>query len=195
MKNLLNIKISAIAFTKNNFKKHINLWKRFEVDEFQMIYATLKILLKHRNHFLLDIIRSHCSFIKNLIAIAIDECHLVWDWEDFRREYDDIEKLRSLLNRVSFIYLSATLTSNIIVYVHEICRLSYFIIRFNLLIWWDNINLIVSKIDHLDINQLFNWISKFHLDNNHKIIRKTLIFYDKINLNIDIINEFITQLS
>ena len=194
MLDLLNIEISAVALTKDNFEEHTNLWKRVEAGEFQVVYATPEILLEHRGHFLLDVVRSHCPFIKNLIAVAIDECHLVWDWEDFRREYGDIGKLRSLLSRVPFICLSATLTPNVAVYVHEVCRLSYSTVRFNLPIRWDDINLIVSKIDHPGIDQLLDRIPKLHPDSDHKTIQKTLIFYDKIDLGIDIINELIAQL-
>ena len=61
-------------------------------------------------------------------------------------------------------------------------------------IQWDNINLIVSKIDRPGINHLLNRIPKLHPDNDHKTIQKTLIFYDKIDLGIDIINELIAQL-
>ena len=162
MLDLLNIEISAVALTKDNFHEHTNLWKRVEAGEFQVVYATPEILLEHRGHFFLDIVRSHCTFIKNLVAVAIDECHLVWDWEDFRQEYSYIGKLRSLLSRVPFICLSATLTPNVAVYVHEVCRLSYSTVRFNLPIRRDNINLIVSKIDRPGIDHLLDRIPKLH---------------------------------
>jgi superfamily II DNA/RNA helicase len=192
--DLLNIKISAIALTKDNFEEHINLWKRVEAGEFRMVYATPEILLEHRGHFLLDVVKSDCPFIKNLIAVAIDECHLVWDWEDFRQEYGDIGKLRSLLSRVPFICLSATLTPNVAAYVHQVCRLSYSTVRFNLPIRRDNINLIVSKIDRPGIDHLLDRIPKLHPNSDHKTIRKTLIFYDKIDPGIDIANELIARL-
>src|SRR5436190_2209020 len=191
---MLNIEISAVALTNDNFNEHTNLWKRVEAGEFPVVYATPEILLEHHGHFLLDIVRSHCPFIKNLIAVAIDECHLVWDWEDFRREYGDIGKLWSLLSRVPFICLSATLTPNVAVYVHEVCRLSYSTVRFNLPIRWDNINLIVSKIDRPGIDHLLDRIPKLHPDSDHKTIRKTLIFHDKIDPGIDIANELIARL-
>ena len=71
----------------------------------------------------------------------------------------------------------------------------HFTIQFNLFIQWDNINLIVSKIDHSEINHLLDRISKLHSRSDHTIISKTLIFYDKINLSIDIANKFIARLS
>lgn len=194
MLDLLNIKISAVALTKDNFEDHTNLWNRVAVGEFQVVYATPEILLEHHGHFLLDVVKSDCPFIKNLVAVAVDECHLVWDWEDFRQEYGDIGKLRSLLRRVPFICLSATLTPNVAAYVHEVCRLRYSTVRFNLPIRRDNINLIVSKIDRPGIDHLLDLIPTLHRDSDHTTIRKTLIFHDKIDPGIDIANELIARL-
>ena len=77
MLDLLNIEISAVALTKDNFEEHTNLWKQVEAGEFRVVYVTPEILLEHRGHFFLDVVRSHCTFIKNLVAVAIDECHLI----------------------------------------------------------------------------------------------------------------------
>ena len=150
--------------------------------------------MKPRGHFLLNVVQKQSPFIQNLVAVAVDECHLIWDWERFRKRYGDIGKLRSILSQIPFVCLSATLTPNVAAYVHRVCRLNNPTMRFNISIRRDNINIIVSKVDGCGIDPLFERIPELHGLRSHEKIPKTLIFHDCIDSGIDIVNQLIARM-
>ena len=194
MLKLNELDIPAVSLTEENIAKIPDLWKQVEAGEFRIVYATPEILLKRRGHFLLNVVKSKCLFMENLVAVAVDECHLVWDWERFRERYGDIGKLRSILSRIPFLCLSATLTPNVAAYVHKVCRLKDPTMRFNIGIRRDNINIIVSRVDDPGIEPLFERIPPLHELRSHRQIPKTLIFHDSIDPGIDIVNQLIARM-
>ena len=183
-----------MALTKENRAEHPDLWKRVEAGEFRIVYATPELLLKPRGYFLLNVVQKQSPFTQNLVAVAVDECHLIWDWEGFQKRYGDIGKLRSILSEIPFLCLSATLTPNVAAYVHEVCRLKDPTMRFNISIRRDNINIIVAKVDGRGIDPLFERIPELHGLRSHEKIPKTLIFHDCIDSGIDIVNQLISRM-
>ena len=123
--------------------------------------------------------------MSNLAAVAVDECHLVWSWEDFRLAYQRVGNLRHIFWNVPFICLSATLTPNIAAYVHEVCNLKRPTVLFSLSTRRDNINITVVPINNCnDIQPLCDLIPDSCRD--ILAIPKTLIFVDNIDLAKDI---------
>ena len=178
-----------------NIQRIPELWKRVKDGEFQIVYATPETILKASGYFMKDIFAdSKSPFMQNLVAVAIDECHLVNDWLGFREQYGDIGPLRSQLAHVPFIGLSATLTPNFAAYVHRVCRLNYQAVSIDTSIRRDNINLVVARMEGDSIEPLINSILGKDSVRALTDIRKTLIFHDGVNKGIDIANELIARL-
>ena len=128
--------------------------------QFKVVYATPELLLDKAGHFAKRTIRQKTAFIKNLVAVAVDECHLCWDWQSFRSQYRFIGNLRLTLTNVPFICLSATLTANVAAYVHEACRLRFPTARISISTRRDNVNLVVARIDGSGYEELEDLISE-----------------------------------
>ena len=128
----------------------------------------------------------------NLVAVAVDECHLVWDWVRFRPKYGELGKLKSVLLSTPFILVSATLTPNVAAYVHKVCRLSVPAVLLSISLRRDNINLVVAQIERGSVDPLLNLIPRDLTD--HRKIPKTLIFHDSIDPGIHISNQIRARL-
>ena len=130
--------------------------------------------------------------MKNIIAVAIDECHLIWDWETFRPLYAELGRLKNLMRYIPFVCVSATLTQNVASYVHEVVKLRRPTVRYNLPVRRDNINLVVSTHDNDGIQPLLALIPP----NIKKVseIPKVLVFHDNVDNGIDIAKEMIRHL-
>src|SRR5579859_948280 len=102
----------SIAMTKDNLDADPSLWKRaFEDGEFRIVYATPEILFIESSYFLRKVLPDgNHPFKKNLIAVALDECHCIKNWGQFRPYYRMAGILRELLSDIPFVALSATLT-------------------------------------------------------------------------------------
>ena len=113
--------------------------------------------------------------MQNLILTAVDECHCIYSWEDFRPVFGHIGKLRFLLMNIPFALFSATLMPHVASYVATVCNLSQSTIMFSLSIRRDNIKLAVIPIDDIkDTRQLFKLL------NLSKRIPKSLILMDNV---------------
>lgn len=180
--------ISAIALDADTLDEEPALWRRVEAGEFRIVYATPESLFDARGHFQTNTIRHpRCAFMKNLVALAIDECHLIWDWQDFRVLYRHIGSLRLVLRRMPVICTSATVTPNVGAYVHEAARLEFPTARYNLTTRRNNINIIVAPIDSEGIEPLRKLIPR--RVRTLTDIPKTLIFHDAIDPGIHIADE------
>src|SRR5436305_11830742 len=103
--------IKATALTQDNIDQHPTLWREVENGELKIVYATSAVILRPRGYFLTNIVGRKNRFTSNIVAVAVDECHLklIWDWVRFRTRYGEIGKVRSVLSDMPFICLSATL--------------------------------------------------------------------------------------
>ena len=117
---------------KKSKKDNPRLWENIEQGKYQIIFVSPEILLHKRDHFLTSMAGKSNKFMNNLMTIAVDECHLIWDWEGFRDKYQFLGTLRSILDTVPWACLSATLTPTVMAYVYEISELRSQIVRFQL---------------------------------------------------------------
>lgn len=169
-----------MAITSDSLEKNPNLWNEVDRGDYQIVYACPEQLVKHKGHFSQTTLKSpKCAFMKNLVAVAIDECHLIWEWEGFRVGYRYIGNIRAALVGVPFVCLSATLTPNVAAYIHEVCSLQARTIRFRISIRRNNINVVVAPVDGNDIQPLLDLIPPRIQDLLQ--IPKTLIFHDDID--------------
>ena len=88
-----------------------------------MVYTSLEMLLEATSRFQTEVVRENNKFTRNLTLIAVDECHCVASWEEFRPLFDEIGKLRLLFTNVPFACLSATIMPHVAGWVHEAYKL------------------------------------------------------------------------
>ena len=62
-------------------KHNLELWRRIENGEFEIVYATPETILDPTGYFFKIILQNRKSaFHKKLVAVAIDECHVAESW-------------------------------------------------------------------------------------------------------------------
>ena len=94
-----------MAVTGDNLEKDKSLWNKVDNREFAIVYMTPEVAMEKRGHFSTKSARDKTPFMKRLVAVAVDECHLIWDWESFRVQYRYIGNLRLGLGRIPWICL------------------------------------------------------------------------------------------
>lgn len=112
--------VSAIALTVNNVKDDCIICKNVENRLYSMILASPKMVLELQSWFWSSTIRAISStFCQRLAYIAVDKAHLIWDWREFRKEYNNIGRLRTVLLSMLIMALSVILTNNNVEYVRK----------------------------------------------------------------------------
>lgn len=105
-----------------------------------MILASLEILLSHGSPFWPNI------FCRHLAYIAIDKSHLLWGWQEFRKEYTNIGKLHTFFSDISIMVLSATIIYNVLEYIYESLHLRTPVYVYKQTLDWPNITYMVKQI-------------------------------------------------
>jgi hypothetical protein len=184
-----------MSLTAEAFEKDPKLWERVGNGEFRLVYATPETLLDSRGTFMTSIVPVPCAFVKNLVLVAVDECHLVWDWKGFRKQYSELGPLRSILLNTRFMGLSATLAPNVAAYFHDCCRLRTPAVMVDVGNRRDNINIQITAITAPGITQLLELIPMEALGaRDRTLIPKTIIFHDNIDAGIHIANALIARM-
>lgn len=112
--------ISAIALTAKNVKDDRIVCKNVENGLYSMILASPEMVLEPQSWFWSSTKRARSSaFCQRLACIAVDEAHLIWGWREFRKEYNNIGRIRAIFPSVPIMALSATLTSNNLEYIRK----------------------------------------------------------------------------
>ena len=112
-----------MAVTHDKIDEDSSLWAKVDNGQFRVVYMTPEVAMDKRGHFSTETVKTNTSFMKQLVLVAVDECHLIWDWESFRVQYRYVGNLRQWLGRVPWACLSATMTPNTAAYVHAVCKL------------------------------------------------------------------------
>jgi superfamily II DNA/RNA helicase len=181
------IKMKALGFTavvvcQETLNEDPTLITKVKNGEFQFVFAMPEILLDPAKEFQTCIFKDpKCAFRKNLVAVAIDECHLIWDWGKggFRHQYAKLGLLKSILDNAPWICLSETLTANVASYVHRVLKLRDYTVRFDCPIRQDNINIIRARLEGDGTRQVISMIRRNVTD--VKQMRKMIVFIDKID--------------
>jgi hypothetical protein len=194
---MTSLGFSSVAVTAERIEEDPEVWKKVADGEFQIVYATPEMILDAQSYFQKTILKQSPKsiFIRRLVAVAVDECHLVWDWRSFRKAYADLGPFRDTIMHIPFVGLSATLAPNVAAYFHKTCRLNWPTVEIDVGIRRDNINIIVSPINRLGTTQLLDLIPPEAITTgNSGLIPKTLIFHDNIDAGIDIANALISRM-
>jgi superfamily II DNA helicase RecQ len=172
--------IPAVAVTRTAQKDNTSLWHEIERGEYRMVYASPEVILNKRGPFLGSIARRTNKFMDNLVAVAVDEAHLIWDWIGFRDKFQMLGNLHLVLSRVGWVLLSATLTPMVAAYAHEICNLQRPSMRFIRSMSRDNVNMMVCPVSNMrDLSPLLTLLPVTSA-RDLLAIPKTIIFYDGI---------------
>lgn len=185
MSKLSKSGIKAIVFTGHNEEEE-KLWPRVDEGEFRVVYITPEALMESPGHFC-SVTSRQPEFMERLIAVALDECDLIWDWEGFREKLAFIERLWRRLcrwNRVPFACLSASFTPRIANDTSEIYPHHKPTIDTTVSPRRNNVNIIVSHIEEPGIQPLLRLIPEGISDPLD--IPKTIVFHDRIDPGIHI---------
>jgi len=101
----------------------MRIWDEIERGEYWIIYVSPEVILNKWGQFLGSILGKSNKFMENLVTVAVDEPHLIWDWIGFRDKFQLLGTLHLVLNTIGWVLLSATLTPTVAAYAHEICNL------------------------------------------------------------------------
>ena len=177
--------IKAVALTQENLSAEPRIWEKVRDGHYQLIYASPETLLDARGYFMTEIAGRQTQFEKNLVAIAIDESHLIWDWEHFRVQYKHVGKLRMTFHETPIACLSATLAANVAGYVHSVCGLRpRATLRYSLPLRRDNIDIVVTSVAPNDQGPLFELIPSGAKMQEVLEMPKTVVFIDDIDVGI-----------
>lgn len=123
--------------------------------------------------------------MKNLCLVAIDECHVIHEWQGFRSMYGYLGNLRLTLGRVPWLCVSATLTPTSSAYIAEVVKFRVGTFRISLPLHRDNINIVVAPVDGQSVEPLYHLIPEnvTHIE----AIPKTVIFVDAVDPAIDLV--------
>lgn len=177
--------IPAVALTARAIAEDPTLWDRVANGEYRIVYATEQTILDKSGPFSKQIIKKPgCAFMKNLCLIAVDECHVIHEWQGFRPQYAYLGSLRLTFSRVPWAVMSATLTPNASAYIHEVLCLKRGTFRISLPLHRDNINIEVAATDGKSLQPLYDLIPEQLSDLNE--LQKTIIFTDTVDPSIDI---------
>jgi len=175
------IGISAVALTRHTKEKNKKVWDEVAKGRYQIVYASPEVILNKRGHFLVSLVRNPNKFMQNLVAVAVDEAHLIWDWIGFRDKYQLLGVLRNILSQVPWVLLSATLSPMVAAYAHEVCNLQTPSMRLILSCARDNIDMVVRPINTTrDLSPLLDLID-LRAIKDIKHLPRTIIFYDSID--------------
>jgi superfamily II DNA/RNA helicase len=175
---------SAVALTKETVRNDHTIWNKVDNGEYSIVFASPEILLNPRSHFWTVTVKRNTKFKKQLVTVAVDECHLIWDWKRFRPKYRLIGNLRRILSPVPWVCLSATLTRAGSAYIHRACKLLNGTILFKRTVRRRNINIQISAISSSDYEQLASLINAE--TKRVEDIPKTLIYVDNSYDALDI---------
>jgi len=170
--------IRAMGISGANNKADYRLWKKADKGRWQVVLACPEALLGPRSHFFTKTVRNPNAFMQNLCAIVVDECHLVWNWKEFRVMYASLGRLRQCCKGVPWMCLSATLTPGAEAFVHEVCKLKCETMRISITIRRRNINFMVSTQTLPGYQHLYDLIPSD--TTSPEEIPKTLIFVDSV---------------
>jgi hypothetical protein len=177
--------LSSVAINSDTVIKDPELWNKVQRGDYRLVYATPESILKATSPFWRLLRKSKvCSFLQNLVLVALDECHCINEWHEFRPNYQLIGPMRLLLPTVTFMGLSATLTSSSVGFITKTANLrnpnliQRSIARPNITI---TVHKICSGFDQLD----FMVPKTAFLP--HKI-PLAMVFIDNINDGMEVVN-------
>lgn len=172
--------ITAFALTNDTVLNTPVLWSSVEGGKYSVVVASPEILLRDGSYFWTNILRNkRCIFCRCLGALVIDEYHLLWGWQEFRKEYLAIGTLRANFPRLPFVALTATATPKVFNFVIKTACLRSSLRLYKMSIDRPNITQLVAQIDPRQGYAHFRTLIKTR--GGPWRIPKSMIFVDSID--------------
>jgi len=162
-KKLIQKNISAYCMNSNNQNKNEDKVNILERKKNGIIYMSPEYF-----HLNKDFIKK-LNDNDQLCLIAIDECHCISTWSDFRPEYKELYQIKNWTNNVPILALTATATKTIIENINDTLQLQNVkIVKSSC--YRDNLKINILKKNNIkkDIDKIFQLIDK--IDSKDKII-------------------------
>ena len=97
-----------MALTHDNLKEDQGIWKRLDEGYYQLVFASPEVLFRARSHFIENTMKKPTKFAKNLVLMAVDEAHMIFDCQNFRPHFAHLGRLRVAFPDVPIAAFSAT---------------------------------------------------------------------------------------
>lgn len=179
--------MDAVQITRESVAANPDIYKQIRGGRYKIVYAAPEMIVADEARFTKKVMGvKNCSFVENLVCIAIDEAHVAWSWQSFRGEYCHLAVLRSCCPAVPFLLLSATLALNVLGFLHSLLHLRNKTRIYRILIDRPNITHIVSPIRSPQFTAL-SWLVGAEMAAHE--IPKTMIFADSINKSQDLVDD------
>ena len=188
----MSLGLSSVSINADTLKADPGLWKKIERGDYRLVYGTPESILGNTSVFwkLLRMDRV-CPFLEHLTLVALDECHCINEWHDFRPDYQLIGSLRMILATVPFMALSTTMTSSSVGFIMENAKLRN-LIHIRQSIARSNITITTHEITS-DLDQL-----NFMIPNTAFLphqISFVMVFIDDINEGMKLVIHLQNRLS
>lgn len=171
--------IRAVQITAEVVKENPNVYVEVRNGLYQVVYTSPEIILADGAMFIKTVLRANnTSFSTNLVCIAIDEAHVAWAWQSFRKKYCNFFTLRSYHLSVPFLLLLAILALNVLGFLHSGLHLRPRTLLYRISIDRPNITQIAGSIRTSGFDSL-KWLLQKH--RTVYDIPKTMIFADSIH--------------
>lgn len=181
--------IPAVGIIDDGLDGHIDeVWENIHKGKYRVVCTGPERLLHTGSpfwHYLLSGDVKRHPFLSRLVAIVIDEAHVVHKWgeSNFRIEYRNINALRSHFEGVPFLLLSATMTSSVKNYVHQTVGLAFPTYELKSSMFRSDLRLVACEMQS-SATSLKGWVDLDFLWENIEGSRefeklpKTMVFYD-----------------
>lgn len=170
-----------MALTAEDIAARPQIWQEVCDGRYRLVYAFPEVLLSSGSYFWIHILRRRCRFMDNLLTIAADEVHVVWGYQHFCHEFENLGDLRTHLRSTPVLAHSATLAPNVLGYIHKVLLLSTPTVIYREPIGHANVTLAVVPLQAAPANSLHEL--DFLVDSTVEatfIIQKTFVFVDKV---------------
>lgn len=194
--SLLDLNITAVALTAETTDENPQIWSKINKGFYSVILASPEILLPHGSPFWLQIMNDRLSaFNRRIACFVIDDAHLMWGWRDFRKQYGNLDKLRTYFPRVPIMAVSATITRNVLEYIRVTLHLHTPVHLYQRSLDRPNITYMVQEIKRKGFQELDILLPSGEAAAVASVfgIPQTMIFVDKINEGI-LIAEYLQSL-
>ena len=113
-----------MALTHDNLKEDQGIWKRLDEGYYQLVFASPEVLFRARSHFIENTMKKPTKFAKNLVLMAVDEAHMIWDSQGYRPHYPHLGRLRIAFPGVPIAPMSATIAPPTVAYCQKVLNMA-----------------------------------------------------------------------
>ena len=186
---LLDLNIAAIALTAETTDEDPQIWSKINKGLYLVILTSPKILLPYEFPFWLQIVNNRLSvFNRQIACFIINKAHLMWGWREFKKQYNNLDKLWIYFPRVPILVVLTMITQNVLEYIRKTLHLYTLVHLYKRILDWPNITYMVQEVKKKGFKKLDILLSSGEAAAVASVqnIFKTIIFVDKINKGIQI---------